>query len=135
MRKGEPGIGDTSVSVKEKIEIQGARTPSFATNPPARLLDRQKVVQQLERLQRGGKFRRGVEIVLLARWPDGRGLVKAGACEEPGAGQLFQGGEGGRQVAVPIAQIRTEGDVSDDWRGSGHEGFGKAPLRRGPVRR
>lgn len=130
VRQGESRMVEGGVAVEQQIEVEGAGAPAFGSDATARFLNGEKGVEQIERRKGGEEAGDGVEIVLLAGRADGGGFVEGGDGVEAGAGQRGEGGEGGFEVRVTVAEIGAQGDVGGGrrrlvgGRGEGGQGGG-----------
>jgi hypothetical protein len=79
MWDGKPRCADDPVPKQQQVQIEGPRTPPFATpNPSVPLLDVLQLVQQPLRSQPGKQPSRRIDEVRLVRGPHGRAAVEAG---------------------------------------------------------
>jgi hypothetical protein len=76
MRHGQARKIDHLVSVEQKVEVERAGAPAFASLPAVIVLDREETIQQLTWSKLGVDDDNAVEVGTLLRSANGRGLVE-----------------------------------------------------------
>jgi hypothetical protein len=104
------GFPDDLVLVKEKIEIERARSPAFRANPSERTFDPQEQIEEIP----GGKVRverdGGVEEIRLVRLADRERFDEAARAEDHDA-PVAKALERRAQVRFAIAEVRAKPDI------------------------
>ena len=121
MRNREVGIVGAPVVDEQHIDVERPRSPSLRAFARRELLDQLTLVEQLVRVEVGLDRDDRVQVRVLRRAADRRGLVHARHRDDANAGNARERVDRELEVREPVAEVRAEREIR------AHAGTGSSP--------